>query len=86
MSLKIHSLLCRLKSNHDINRGVCPMEEDSGMLMSSVVIKVHMCGWEGEKRGAMGLSKRTKNGAVGFEQGASKGKSLQLCTKCHHSK
>jgi hypothetical protein len=31
------------------------MEEDSGMLMSSVVVDVHMCEWEGEKKGAMGV-------------------------------
>jgi hypothetical protein len=33
---------------------VCPMEEDSAMLMLSVVISVHMCGREGEKKRAMG--------------------------------
>jgi hypothetical protein len=31
------------------------MEGDSGMLMSSEVINVHMCEWEGEKKGAMQL-------------------------------
>ncbi len=31
------------------------MEEDSVMLMSCVVVNVHMCEQEGEKKGAMGV-------------------------------
>ncbi len=52
------------------------------MLMLSVVVIVHMCGREGAKRGP---SKGTKNGAVDSEHGASKGGSLLLRTKSHHS-
>jgi hypothetical protein len=37
-----------------IGAGVCPMEKDSGMSMSSVVINVHMYRWEGEKKGGNG--------------------------------
>ncbi len=32
---------------------LCPTEEDLGMLMSSVDVNFHMCGWDGEKTGAM---------------------------------
>jgi hypothetical protein len=30
---------------------LCPTEEESGMLMSSLSVNVHMCGWVGEKKG-----------------------------------
>jgi hypothetical protein len=56
--------------------------EDLSMLMLSVVVCVHMCGWEGEKKGAMG----TKNRAVDSEHRASKARGSQLCSKSHHSK
>ncbi len=54
--------------------------------MSSVVVNVHMFGLEGVKKGAMGLSEGTKNGAVDSTHGASKDRGLQLCTKSHHPK
>ncbi len=38
------------------------------------------------KRGAAGLSKGPKRGAVDSEHGASKGRSLQLLTNSYHSK
>ncbi len=47
---------------------LCPTEEDLGMLMSSVVVNVHMCGREEGKRG---LGKGTRNGPVDSEHGAS---------------
>jgi hypothetical protein len=56
------------------------------MFMSSVVVSVHMCGWKGKKEGQWGLSKGTTNEAVDYEHEASKGGSLQLITKSHHSK
>jgi hypothetical protein len=65
---------------------LCPTDEDLGMLMSSVVVNVHMFGLEGVKKGAMGLSEGTKNGAVDSTHGASKDIGLQLCTKSHHTK
>jgi hypothetical protein len=48
---------------------MCPTAEDSGMLMSSVVINVHMCWQDGGKRGQWGLIKGTENEAVDFETG-----------------
>ncbi len=39
---------------------MCPAEEDSGMLILSVVVSINMCGREGGKRGQWGLSKGTK--------------------------
>ncbi len=43
---------------------MCPMEEDLGMLMSTVVVHVHMCEWEGGGgSGPRGLSKGTENRA-----------------------
>ncbi len=33
------------------------------------VCSIHMCGREGEKKGAMGIGKGTKNGAVDSEHG-----------------
>jgi hypothetical protein len=65
---------------------LCPMEEDLGMFMWSVVVGVHLCGREGEKKGKCELSKGTKNGAVDSEHEASKGRDSQLCTKSRHSK
>ncbi len=43
-----------------------PKEEDSGMLMSSVVVIPHMCGREGGKRGP---SKGTQNIPLNSEHG-----------------
>ncbi len=57
---------------------LCPKEEDSGMVMSSVVVNVQMCeggGGGGEKRGPWGLGKGTKNVAVDSEQRDNKGRS-----------
>jgi hypothetical protein len=51
---------------------LCLTQEDSGMLMSSVVVNVHKCGWEGGKKGAVRLGKGTKNGAVDSKRGACK--------------
>jgi hypothetical protein len=56
------------------------------MLMSSVVVDVRICGQKGRQRGGMGAEQGTKNRAVDFECGASKGRSLQLRSKNHHSK
>jgi hypothetical protein len=69
----------------------CPMEEDSGMLMSVNVVRVYstvitFVGGKEGKRGQWGLGVRTKNGAVDSEQGASKGRGPQLRTKSHYSK
>ncbi len=61
------------------------MEEDSGMLMWSVVKSSHVWAGRGEK-GEMGLDKRTKNRAVDSEHGASMGRGSQLRTKSHQSK
>jgi hypothetical protein len=58
-----------------ITKLLCPTEEDSGMLMSSVVV-VHMCGWEGRKRRHWGLGKRTNNRAVDSKPEASKDRGL----------
>jgi hypothetical protein len=68
----------RVKQYFDI---ICPMEEGSGMLLSSVIIMVHMCGREGEKRGHWGLGKGPKN-----EHWARNCRGSQLHTKGHHSK
>jgi hypothetical protein len=68
------------------HNSMCPTAEDSGMLMSSVVINVHMCWQDGGKRGQWGLIKGTKNEAVDFEHGASKTESSQLRTNSHHFK
>jgi hypothetical protein len=46
----------------DINGGVSPTEEDSGMLISSVIVNVHMCRREGGKRRGLGTGKGLKNG------------------------
>jgi hypothetical protein len=64
---------------------MCPAEEDSGMLILSVFVSNNMCGQEVEKRGQWGSSKGTKNEAVDYEHGVSKGRSSQLHTKTHHS-
>jgi hypothetical protein len=61
------------------------MEEDSGMLMSSVAINVHLCGQEWGKGGQWGLSKETKNKAVDSERGTGKGGNPQLRTKSQNS-
>jgi hypothetical protein len=46
---------CRAKTfNFSASLLLCPTEEDSGMLMSSVVGNIHMCGREGERRGSSG--------------------------------
>jgi hypothetical protein len=63
---------------------MCPTEDDSGILVSSVVVKVCMCGCEGGKQGCWGPGKGTKNEAVDSEHGTSKG-SLPR-TQNHHSK
>jgi hypothetical protein len=39
---------------------LCPTEKDSGMLMFSAVINVHMFGWEGGKGGGGGWARRSK--------------------------
>ncbi len=66
------STFCGLR--RDQEQEVCQKEEDSGMLILSVVVDVHMCECEGEKtNGHWGLSKRLKNGALDSEHGASKG-------------
>jgi hypothetical protein len=44
------------------------IEEDSGILMSSLVVNVHMCGQEREKKGQRGPSKGTQNEAVNSER------------------
>ncbi len=44
--------LCENVDSAKINRGVCPTEEDPGMLMLSVVVNVQMCGRDGEKKGS----------------------------------
>ncbi len=47
--------------------------KDSGKLMSSVVVNVHMCGQEGEKKGAMGVEQGgTKIEAVDSEHAAAR--------------
>jgi hypothetical protein len=65
---------------------MCPMEEDLGMLMSSLVIYVHTCWQEREKKGVTGVSKGTKNEAVDSEHEASKDRGSQLCIKSHYTK
>jgi hypothetical protein len=46
---------------------LCPTKEDSGMLMSWVIVNIPMCGQDGGKRGCWGPGKRAKNGAVESE-------------------
>jgi hypothetical protein len=41
---------------------------------------------KGGKEGQWGLGKELESGAVDSEQGASEGRSSQLCTKSYHSK
>ncbi len=50
-------------------------------LVFSRSANVHMREQEKRKTGQLGLSKATKNGAVDYEHGTSKGGSSQLCTK-----
>jgi hypothetical protein len=83
MQISLTSDITRGTIRLDLPRSDVPHEEDLGMLMSSVVIYVHMCRREGEKKG--GLSRKTKNGVVDSEHGVSKSKSSQLRTKSHHS-
>ncbi len=42
---------------------VCPTEEDSGMLMSSVAANVRMSGQEGRKRGQWGWARGLNRGS-----------------------
>jgi hypothetical protein len=57
------------------------MEEDWGMLMSSVYIVITCVGRNKGKSGQWGLGNGTRNGAVDSEHGASKGRGSQLCKK-----
>jgi hypothetical protein len=50
------------------------------------VIVLACVGRKRGKRGAVGVGKELESGAVDSEQGASEGRSSQLCTKCYHSK
>ncbi len=58
-----------------------PDEEDSGMLMLSIIVVFTCMYGKGRKWGQWGSGQGTKKGAVDSEHGASKGGGLQLHTK-----
>ncbi len=64
---------------------MCPTEEESDMLMSSMMVNVHMCGGVGEK-GVFGVRQGADNGAVDLEHGTSMGRRSHSHTKGNHSK
>ncbi len=64
---------------------LCPTEEKLGMLMSSVIANVCMCGGLGEKVGVE-VRQATEKGAVDPEHRTSTGRSSHSRTKGHHSK
>jgi hypothetical protein len=65
---------------------MCPTEEDSGVLMSSMLLYLNMLVGRGGKVGQQGLGKEPKSGAVDSEHGASESGSSHLCTESYYSK
>jgi hypothetical protein len=69
----------------DLGTHLCPTEEESDMLMSSMMVNVHMRGVVGGK-GVFGVRQGADNGAVDLEHGTGMGRRSHSHTKSNHSK